>query len=65
LALYNRALEITPDNPIAYIDIGWAKLGLGQAAEAIQAFERALKLNPPKIVADYARKGLKEARSRK
>ena len=65
LALYKRALEITPDNPLAYTDIGWSKLALGQAAEAIQAFERALKLNPPKTVSEYARRGLKEARSKK
>jgi tetratricopeptide (TPR) repeat protein len=65
LMLYKRALEITPDNPTAYIDIGWAKLALGQTAEAIQAFEKALKLNPSKTVLDYARQGLKEARSKR
>ena len=65
LALYNRALLITPDNPLAYADIGWTKLEIGQTQEAIEAFEKALTLNPSKEVKEYARKGLKEARAKK
>jgi tetratricopeptide (TPR) repeat protein len=65
LALYRRAVELTLDNPLAHADIGWAKLGLGQTAEAIQAFEKALRLNPPEEVAEFARKGLDEARQKK
>jgi len=65
LALYNRALLITPANPLAYADIGWTKLEIGQPQEAIEAFEKALTLNPSKEVKEYARKGLKEARAKK
>lgn len=65
LALYKRALELTPANPLAYVDIGWAKLKLGKTAEAIEAFDKALQLKPTKQVADYAREGLKDARARK
>lgn len=65
LTLYERALELTPQNALAFTDIGWTKLALGQKAEAIQAFERALKLNPPEQVKEYARKGLKEAHANK
>jgi len=65
LALYERALELTPANPLAYADIGWAKLKLGKTEEAIDAFDKALQLKPTKQVAEYARQGLKEARARK
>lgn len=64
LAAYNRALALTPENPLAYTDIGWTKLALGQKDEAVQAFERALKLNPPEQVKEYSRRGLKEARGK-
>jgi len=65
LALYKRALELTPVNPLAYADVGWSKLKLGKTQEAIDAFEKALELKPTKQVDEYARKGLKEARTRK
>jgi tetratricopeptide (TPR) repeat protein len=65
LALYLRALEISPDNPLAYTDIGWSMLGMGKTQEAIEAFEKALRLDPPQEVKEYARKGLKEARAKK
>jgi tetratricopeptide (TPR) repeat protein len=65
LTLYERALELAPENPLAYTDIGWTKLALGQKQGAIEAFERALQLNPPEQVKDYARKGLKAARGNK
>ncbi len=65
LALYRRALEITPDNSLAYTDIGWSMLGMGKTEEAIEAFEKALKLNPSQEVKEYARKGLKEALAKK
>lgn len=65
IALYRRALELTPDNPLAYTDIGWSLLGMGKTQEAIEAFEKALKLNPSKEVTEYTRKGLSEARGKK
>ena len=64
LALYYRALELTPGNPLAYTDIGWSLLGMGKTQEAIKAFEKALELNPPKEVKEYASQGLKEARAK-
>lgn len=65
LTLYNRAAEISPLNPLVHTDIGWAKLRLGQKTEAIQSFEKALKLKPSKPVKEYAQKGLKEAKDKK
>jgi tetratricopeptide (TPR) repeat protein len=64
LKLYNRALEITPDNPLVYIDIGWALLSLGRYQESITAFEKGLSLNPEKQIREYAKQGLKEAKSK-
>ncbi len=65
LALYRRALEISPDNSLAYTDIGWSLLGMGKTQEAIKAFEQALELNPSPEVKEYARKGLNSARDKK
>lgn len=65
LALYYRALEVTPDNPLAYTDIGWSLLKLGKREEAVAAFEKALKLKPKGEVKEYARKGLAEARGKR
>lgn len=62
LALYDRALAITPDNPMAYTDIGWSMLGMGRTQKAIDAFEKALALNPPEDLKQYAQAGLKQAR---
>jgi tetratricopeptide (TPR) repeat protein len=64
LALYRRALEVTPDNPLAYTDIGWSLLKMGKKEEAIEAFEKALKLKPKGEVKEYARQGLAEARGK-
>ena len=63
LALYRRALEVTPDNPLAYTDIGWSLLKLGKKQEAVEAFEMALKLKPKGEVKEYARQGLAEAKA--
>jgi Tfp pilus assembly protein PilF len=65
LTLYRRALEISPNNALAYTDIGWSLLKTGKTQEAIEAFEKALKLNASKEVKEYARQGLSEARARK
>lgn len=64
LALYHRALEVTADNPLAYTDIGWSLLSLGKTREAVEAFEKALKLNPSPEVTEYARQGLARAQGK-
>jgi tetratricopeptide (TPR) repeat protein len=48
-----KAIELSPDYAEAWVDLGNARLALGQHAEAAKAFDGALSLNPELPVARY------------
>jgi len=39
-----RAMELNPNNPMAYINLGWAYENLGQIADAIDTYQRQVRL---------------------
>ncbi len=45
-ALAERALELTPGDPLAWLQAGTTFLGLGWSAEALGAFQEAVRLDP-------------------
>ncbi len=44
--LFQRAIDVTQDNYVAYSNLAWAMRQKGQAHEAIPIFERALAIQP-------------------
>jgi TolB-like protein/class 3 adenylate cyclase len=45
-ALINQALVLNPNLALAWLFSGWAKVDLGQPEEAIEQFNRAMRLSP-------------------
>ena len=52
LALSQRALEINPDLPEAYLEMGNAHETLGDHSQAMEAWEKARKINPDMVKLD-------------
>lgn len=46
--LFNKAIELDPQNPEAYAGRGWVKLKSDQYEEAIDDYDKAIKLDPEK-----------------
>ncbi len=46
ISLYRDGLAICPDDDVAHYELGRALAGSGRQAEAENAFEAALKINP-------------------
>jgi len=45
-ACFEKAIELEPDNPYAWGQLGDALLDLDRSEDAIRAFERAMKIDP-------------------
>ena len=56
--LFNQALAQAPEEPLLYYHKGIALMRLSRWREASSAFEAALRLDPPRDVAQAARQGL-------
>jgi tetratricopeptide (TPR) repeat protein len=56
-----RAVRVAPESAAAWNDLGWSRLELGFAGQAVECFERALALDPG---SDRARANLGLARRR-
>ena len=56
--LFDRALQIEPNNPKALLYSGFAALSRGEQPVARERFERLLTLNPPPQIQDIIRKQL-------
>ena len=46
ISLYRQGLAICPDDDVAHYELGRALADAGRPAEAAEAFEAALKINP-------------------
>ena len=46
IALYRQGLKICPEDDVAHYELGRALVDAGRTAEAADAFEAALKINP-------------------
>ncbi len=46
ISMYNKSLSLMPSNTQGYIDLGNLYLKIGRKEQAINEFEKALKLNP-------------------
>jgi tetratricopeptide (TPR) repeat protein len=46
ISLYRKGLAICPDDDVAHYELGRALVDAGRPAEAANAFEAALKINP-------------------
>ena len=46
ISLYRQGLTICPDDDVAHYELGRALAGAGRPAEAVKAFEAALRINP-------------------
>ena len=57
--LFREAIAAAPDEPTLYYHHGVALSRLKRWSEAAGAFEKALRLNPPAIIASAAREGLR------
>lgn len=53
VAAFHRVLELAPDMPEAHVDMGFALIGLGRHAAALDFFESATALRPGQINAYY------------
>jgi len=56
LAAFNQALQVNPNDALAYIGRGTARYKLGDKKDAITDFNQALKINSNLVLA-YARRG--------
>ena len=56
--LFDRALQIEPDNPKALLYSGFAALSRGEQPVARERFQRLLKLDPPPEIRDIINKQL-------
>jgi tetratricopeptide (TPR) repeat protein len=45
-ALFERAVEVTPRNYLAYNNIGYYLSGKGKSAEAVKHYQKSLEINP-------------------
>ena len=57
LADYDRAIQLNPNNAIAYYNRGLAKYALGKNQEAIADYDLAIKLDSNHAIA-YVNRGL-------
>lgn len=57
-ALFNRCLAIVGDNDVAFTNIGDALASLGRVDEAMEYFEKSIKLNPGKNANAYNNYGI-------
>ncbi len=57
MQLYQRALEMNPNNSTIYFDMGYAYTTQGRHVEAIQAYQKAISLKPD-FLAAYFNMGL-------
>ncbi|MCK4965435.1 tetratricopeptide repeat protein, partial [bacterium] len=46
ISMYNKSISLKPSNPKYYIELGKLYLKIGNKAQAINEFEKALKHNP-------------------
>ena len=46
ISMYNKSLSLVPSNIQGYIELGNLYLRIGNKAQAINEFEKALKLDP-------------------
>ena len=46
ISLYRQGLTICPDDDVAHYELGRALVDAGRTAEAVKAFETAIKINP-------------------
>lgn len=60
ISLYRQGLEICPDDDVAHYELGRVLADAGRPAEAAEAFEAALKINPD---FDEAKRQLEAVRS--
>ncbi len=51
IAIYQKALEIYPNNALAYVNLGNALSEQGKLDEAIAAYNKALNINPKSAIA--------------
>ncbi|NLM28844.1 MAG: tetratricopeptide repeat protein [Methanomicrobiales archaeon] len=56
IVCYNRALEISPDDPVVWKRKGFVLLKIGRYNEAVACYDRALELDPEDATA-WQRKG--------
>jgi len=62
ISLYRQGLAICPDDDVAHYELGRALADAGRSAEAAEAFEAALKINPE---FDEAKRQLEAVRSKR
>ena len=62
LAAYRKSVELNPGDPGGYSGIGMTLMNLGQRADAIPAFQEAVRLDPTREVDQRVLKGLLEER---
>lgn len=62
ISLYRQGLAICPDDDVAHYELGRALADAGRPAEAAEAFEAALKINPD---FDEAKRQLEAVRSKR
>jgi tetratricopeptide (TPR) repeat protein len=62
ISLYRHGLAICPDDDVAHYELGRALADAGRSAEAAEAFEAALKINPE---FDEAKRQLETIRSKR
>lgn len=62
VSLYRQGLAICPDDDVAHYELGRALADAGRSAEAAEAFEAALKINPE---FDEAKRQLEAVRSKR
>jgi adenylate cyclase len=58
LVLLDRSIALNPNNALALSQAGWVRCYLGQAADAIGDFDRALRLSPGETTRFRMRTGL-------
>ena len=46
LAVFNKAVQLKPDNADLWRNLGDVQSGIGRSVDAVQSFQQALKLNP-------------------
>ena len=62
IADYTKAIELEPNNWLAFFNQGLAYKGLGKKAEAIAAFEKVLSLSKGTSLIEQAKQKLNELR---
>jgi tetratricopeptide (TPR) repeat protein len=62
IELYREGVALCPDDDVAHYELGRALLDTGRSAEAEQAFEAALKINPAFMEARNQLEAIRESR---